>query len=56
MDCTEFLTTPVSSEEGFSAEELLEDSVGGPGLSAAQRGSLEDSTALPFSLRISLYL
>lgn len=48
MDCTEIVTTPVSSEEGFSAEELLEDSVGGPGLSAAQRGSLEDATALPF--------
>lgn len=48
MDCTEFATSSVSSEDGSSAEGLLEESVGGPGLSAAHRGSLEDATALPF--------
>lgn len=48
MDCTESATSSVSSGDGSSAGGLLEDSVGGPGLSAAHGGSLEDATALPF--------
>lgn len=57
-DCAEFtfVTTSASLEEGLSPEELPEDSVGGPGLSAAQRSSLEDATALSFGPSVSLYL